>query len=77
MREYRIQTKNAAKGIRRGSVVDPFFGSRYSFSPYQGCVHGCLYCDGRAEKYFMDDVFDSQVGNWCHLMSCKIVVESK
>lgn len=61
MMEYRLRPKDAPRGIRRLPLVDPFFGHRYSFSPYQGCAHGCLYCDGRAEKYHLHEGFDREV----------------
>lgn len=41
-----------AKSIARASgLTDPWFLARYGANLYRGCEHGCLYCDGRAEKY--------------------------
>ncbi|MGC4114362.1 MAG: radical SAM protein [Myxococcales bacterium] len=40
-----------AKSIARGSGTDPWFLGRYGANLYRGCEHGCLYCDGRAERY--------------------------
>jgi len=28
---------------------------------YRGCEHACLYCDGRAERYYVDGVFDRDI----------------
>lgn len=28
---------------------------------YRGCQHGCIYCDGRAEKYQAGDNFENQI----------------
>ena len=28
---------------------------------YQGCTHNCVYCDGRAEGYYVDGEFGSDV----------------
>jgi DNA repair photolyase len=28
---------------------------------YGGCEHGCVYCDGRAERYFVDGDFDRDI----------------
>ena len=28
---------------------------------YRGCVHNCLYCDGRAEKYNVEGEFGEDV----------------
>ncbi|HEY3358676.1 MAG TPA: radical SAM protein [Polyangia bacterium] len=41
-----------AKSItRRAGTTDPWFLGRYGMNLYRGCEHGCLYCDGRAERY--------------------------
>ena len=42
-------------------LPDAYFPSRYSFSPYRGCEHACSYCDGRAEKYYVDGAFDEDI----------------
>ena len=31
-------------------MTDPWFLGRWGMNLYRGCQHGCLYCDGRAEK---------------------------
>ena len=46
-----------AVALRRSRVSEPFFCARYALSPYRGCGHGCLYCDGRAEKYYIEGDF--------------------
>lgn len=57
-RPIEIQTK---KVIKRGYFVEPTFGSMYTFSPYMGCSHACIYCDGRAEKYHFEGDFVNDV----------------
>ncbi len=54
--------ETSLKSIKKhyGSV-DTYFVSKYGFSPYRGCQHGCAYCDGRAEKYFVEGVFDEDI----------------
>jgi DNA repair photolyase len=47
--------------LRRASLPEPFFASRYSFSPYMACGHGCAYCDGRAERYWVAGEFDRDI----------------
>lgn len=37
------------------------FGGRYRFSPYMACGHGCIYCDGRFEKYHVEGDFDRDI----------------
>ncbi len=53
--------KTIKKALRKRDLVDPYFVSKYSFSPYQACRHGCLYCDGRAEKYYVEGDFERDV----------------
>jgi DNA repair photolyase len=52
----------AAKSLlRRSVVVDPFFLGRFGSNIYRGCEHGCLYCDGRAERYYVSGTFDRDI----------------
>lgn len=52
----------AAKSLLRRSVmVDPFFLGRFGSNLYRGCEHGCLYCDGRAERYYVSGTFDRDI----------------
>lgn len=47
-----------AKSITRlRGTVDPWFLGRYGMNLYRGCEHGCLYCDGRAERYYVPGDF--------------------
>jgi DNA repair photolyase len=34
---------------------------KYRLSPYMACEHGCLYCDGRAERYWVEGEFDRDI----------------
>lgn len=56
-----IHHRQVAKALRKPRFHEPFFCGRYSFSPYQGCGHGCLYCDGRAEKYYVEGDFEHDI----------------
>jgi DNA repair photolyase len=47
--------------LRRRDRVDPYFVGKFAFSPYHACEHGCMYCDGRAERYFVEGEFDRDV----------------
>ncbi len=52
----------AKSGITKASLPDPFFACLHrALSAYRGCAHGCAYCDGRAERYYVDGVFDRDV----------------
>lgn len=37
------------------------FCGMYTFSPYMGCSHGCMYCDGRSEKYYLEGDFAKDI----------------
>ncbi len=44
--------------LSRAPLPDAFLVSLYrALAPYRGCGHGCLYCDGRAEKYYVEGDF--------------------
>ncbi len=42
-------------------MVDPFFLGRFGSNLYRGCQHGCVYCDGRAERYYVSGTFDRDI----------------
>lgn len=49
-----VYTECEARSITRvPGQVDPWFLGRYGMNLYRGCEHGCLYCDGRAERYYV------------------------
>jgi DNA repair photolyase len=51
-----------AKSITRvAGTTDPWFLGRYRMNLYRGCEHGCLYCDGRAERYYVGGQFDREI----------------
>jgi DNA repair photolyase len=47
--------------LRRSAMVDPYFLGRFGSNLYRGCEHGCLYCDGRAERYYVSGTFDRDI----------------
>ncbi|MBI9099938.1 MAG: radical SAM protein [Spirochaetaceae bacterium] len=56
-----LHQKYIKKALRKNLFPDNFTVSRYSFSPYMACGHGCAYCDGRAEKYYVVGDFDRDI----------------
>lgn len=51
-----------AKSITRvAGVTDTWFLARYGMNLYRGCGHDCLYCDGRAERYYVEGEFGRDV----------------
>ena len=53
--------RRVKRALRRGNLAEPFLAGRYSFSPYMACSHGCAYCDGRAEKYYVEGDFETDI----------------
>lgn len=49
------------RAILRGDLPDSFTHALYRVSPYRGCAHGCRYCDGRAEKYYVEGDFERNI----------------
>ena len=47
--------------LRTYKRIDSWFISRYGMNLYRGCVHDCVYCDGRAEKYQVEGEFGRDV----------------
>lgn len=47
--------------LRRSAVVDPWFVGRFGSNLYRGCEHGCVYCDGRAERYYVAGDFERDI----------------
>ncbi len=44
-----------AKRILQHKKDKSWFGSAYNYNLYQGCPHGCIYCDSRSECYRIED----------------------
>lgn len=52
----------ARTGLSRARLPDAFLVSLYrSLAPYRGCGHGCAYCDGRAELYYVEGDFERDI----------------
>ncbi|MBN2051215.1 MAG: radical SAM protein [Spirochaetales bacterium] len=56
-----IREIEAKSLLRRHKKVESWFLSHYGLNLYRGCVHGCAYCDGRAEKYQVTGEFDRDI----------------
>jgi DNA repair photolyase len=53
--------KPRAKLLRPADLPDNFTRSLYKIAPYKGCAHGCRYCDGRAERYYVEGDFERDI----------------
>jgi len=47
--------------LRRQRKMDSWFVSRLGMNLYRGCMHNCVYCDGRAEKYQTSGDFGREI----------------
>ncbi|MBU2514891.1 radical SAM protein [bacterium] len=57
-----VITEIEAKSIlRKHKKIDSWFVSRYGMNLYRGCIHDCVYCDGRAERYNVDGDFGKDI----------------
>lgn len=55
--QVRYTPVEARSLIRQPTIVDPWFLGRFGLNIYRGCEHACAYCDGRAERYYVDGDF--------------------
>jgi len=58
LRYHEVDAKSV---LRRSVVADPWFLGRFGSNLYRGCQHGCIYCDGRAERYYVSGEFDRDI----------------
>ena len=61
MSEIHLHERFVKKALRKQNLPDTFLIGRYSFSPYMACSHGCTYCDGRAERYYVEGDFEKDI----------------
>jgi DNA repair photolyase len=47
--------------LTRQKRIDSWFVAPFGMNLYRGCTHGCVYCDGRAERYYVDGEFGHDV----------------
>lgn len=56
-----IKEIDAKSILRKHKKIDSWFLSRYGMNLYRGCTHNCGYCDGRAEGYYVEGEFGTEV----------------
>lgn len=56
-----IREIEAKSILRKYKKIDFWFISRYGMNLYRGCTHNCIYCDDRAEGYYVDGEFGEDV----------------
>jgi DNA repair photolyase len=50
-----------AKLLNPADLPENFTRALYKIAPYKGCAHGCRYCDGRAERYYVEGDFERDI----------------
>ncbi|MBN2056291.1 radical SAM protein [bacterium] len=53
--------RKTVKNLLRRNKWPGLLGGKYAFSPYQACAHACKYCDGRAERYYVEGDFERDI----------------
>ena len=61
MSDIVIHRKTVKTAIRKNNLSGSFIVGKYRFSPYMACQHGCAYCDGRSERYFVEGDFERDI----------------
>jgi DNA repair photolyase len=59
--ETRQHERSVRTAIRKSNLSGSFVVGKYRTSPYMACQHGCAYCDGRAERYFVEGDFSRDI----------------
>ena len=47
--------------LRKMKKIESWFISYYGMNLYRGCTHNCVYCDGRADRYYVEGDFGKDV----------------
>ena len=55
---HEVEAKSVTRLL---AATDPWFLGRYGMNLYRGCEHGCRYCDGRAERYYVRGDFAGDI----------------
>lgn len=59
--EIRQHEKTVKTALKKQNLSEPFIVGKYRCSPYMACQHGCVYCDGRAERYYVEGDFSRDI----------------
>jgi DNA repair photolyase len=57
----RISEIKAKTILRKHRKIDSWFVAQYGMNLYRGCSHNCVYCDGRAEGYYVNGEFGEDI----------------
>jgi len=61
IKEVTISEIKAKSILLKHKKIDSWFISHYGMNLYRGCIHNCVYCDGRSEGYYVGGEFGKDV----------------
>ena len=61
IKEVAIREIEARSILRKNKKIESWFLTSYGMNLYRGCMHNCVYCDGRNEKYRVDGNFGQDI----------------
>ena len=56
-----VKETHAKSILIKRKKIDSWFMTHYGMNLYRGCMHNCVYCDGRAESYRVQGEFGQDV----------------
>ncbi len=56
-----LHHRTVKTALRKNLLAEPFSLAKYRLAPYMACAHGCVYCDGRAERYHVKGDFTADI----------------
>ncbi len=59
MVKYTVKQFKTILNIRK--QPDSWFWEKYGLNLYNGCEHGCIYCDSRSAKYYLPTDFENDI----------------
>ncbi len=59
--KVKIIYKRYKTALNKLKYPDSWFWGRYTINPYSGCVHACIYCDARSNRYYLEQDFENEV----------------
>ena len=60
-KNFKITYKEFKTSLNKLKYPDSWFWCRYTINPYSGCVHACIYCDARSQRYYLSQDFETEV----------------
>lgn len=59
--KFKISYKEFKSTLNKLKYPDSWFWARYTINPYSGCIHRCIYCDARSQRYYLEQDFETEI----------------